>query len=78
MHAITTTVLGKLINTNPGLEVFEWMREELSKTPYIKMFREDPPYNTLLFEGSKDIFNHEEIKRTLYTNTGIKHWTGEW
>jgi hypothetical protein len=54
------------------------MRGELSKTPYIKMFREDPPYNTLLFEGSEDIFNHEAMKRTLYNNTGIKHWTGEW
>ena len=78
MHAITTTVLGKLINTDPGIEVFEWMRAEFSKTPYIKMFREDPPYNTLLFEGSSDIFNHETMKRTLYNDTGIKHWTGEW
>ena len=78
MHAITTTVLGKLINTDPGIEVFDWMRGELSKTSYIKMFREDPPYNTLLFEGSSDVFDHEAMKRTLYNNTGIKHWTGEW
>jgi hypothetical protein len=78
MHSITTTVLGTLINTDPGIEVFEWMRGEFSKTPYIKMFREDPPYNTLLFEGSSDIFNHEAMKRTLYNDTGIKHWTGEW
>jgi len=78
MHAITNTVLGKLINTNPGIEAFKWMREELSKTPYIKMFREDPPYNTLIFEGSSEIFDHEAMKRTLYSNTGIRHWTDEW
>ena len=78
MHAITHTLFGKVINTDPGIEVFKSMRQEIEKIPFIKIFREDPPNETILFDGSKETFDHEVLKRSLYNDTGIKHWTGEW
>jgi mannosyltransferase OCH1-like enzyme len=78
MHAITHTLFGKVINTDPGIEVFKSMRQEIERIPFIKMFREDPPNETILFDGSKETFDHEALKRSLYNDTGIKHWTGEW
>ena len=78
MHAITHTLFGKVINTDPGVEVFKSMRQEIEKIPFIKTFREDPPNETILFDGSKETFDLEVLKRSLYNDTGIKHWTGEW
>lgn len=78
MHGITSTLFGKIINTAPGEEIFNWMVEEIKKIPFIKLIQEDPPYNTILFEGNPSEFNHEDMKRQLYKDTGIKHWTGEW
>jgi len=78
MHSITSTIFGKVVNTNPGEDTFKWMREEIEKIPFIMTVREDPPYNTFLYEGNKEDFDHEAMKRSLYSDTGIKHWTGEW
>jgi hypothetical protein len=39
--------------------------------------REQPPYKTILHRGDID-FDHEQAKRELYKEFGMKHWTGEW
>jgi len=78
MHAITSMVVGRAINTNPGPEVFKMLIEELNKAPFIKTFLEDPPYNTILFEDTNSSFDHEAMKRSLYIDNDIKHWTGQW
>jgi hypothetical protein len=78
MHGITSTLFGKVIDTNPGTEMFAWMLDEIKKIPFIKTFEENPPYYTVLFEGTAAEFDHENMKRQLYKDTGITHWTGEW
>ena len=78
MHAITSMVVGRAINTNPGPEVFKMLIEELNKAPFIKTFLEDPPYNTILFEDTNSSFDHEAMKRSFYIDNDIKHWTGQW
>lgn len=78
MHAITKVVFNEVINTNPGIEKFNWMREQFKKIPFIKLVREQPPYNTVLYTNKKKIFDHEQMKRQLYKDANIKHWTGDW
>lgn len=43
----------------------------------IKTFKDNPPYDTMLWQGDGG-FNHEDEKRKLYAEFGLKHWTGEW
>jgi hypothetical protein len=78
MHGITSTLFGKIINTNPGEEMFGWMVNEIRKIPFIKLYQENPPHQTVLFDGNSAEFDHELMKRQLYKDTGITHWTGEW
>ena len=78
MHAITETLFGRVINTNPGIEIFKQIRRELDKISFIKTFREDPPYSTFLFNKEDTNLNMEDMKRDLYKKSSIKHWTGEW
>ena len=51
------------------------MVSEIEKIPVIKVVREDPHNNTLLYEGDAD---YEALKRDFYGKSGIKHWTGTW
>jgi hypothetical protein len=78
MHSITLSLFNQIINTNPGDEVFLWMKEQIDKNPHIKLIEENPPYDTALYNGNKNDFDHEALKRMLYRDTKIKHWTGEW
>ena len=78
MHAITKMIFNEIINNDPGLERFEWMRETINKISFIKLYREEPPYNTILYSADTIDFDHENIKRDLYKENGINHWTKEW
>lgn len=78
MHSITQTMFGQLINTDPGSEMFNAMREALGKLHYTNVIREDPPYNTALYVDNKRFTDWETHKREFYASEGIKHWTGEW
>lgn len=78
MHAITKLIFNEVINTNPGKEKFDWMVNKINEIPFIKLYREEPPYNTILFKAGKKTFNHEDMKRKLYKDSNIKHWTGLW
>jgi hypothetical protein len=46
--------------------------------PVVKMYREDPPMNTVVYNDDGSIKDHEELKRDFYAKSGLKHWTGEW
>lgn len=78
MHAITMSFFGEMINSDPGKEAFDKMRAEIQRFNFIKLFTEDIPYDTLLYSGSKDQFDYDAMKKKLYQDNGIKHWTGEW
>jgi hypothetical protein len=77
MNAISYSIFGKMADTNPGVEFFDEFRELVGRTPFLKTYREDPPYNTILYQdGVHD--GHENMKRELYKEFCMKHWTGEW
>lgn len=77
MHAVTMVIFGEMINTNPGVEKFNEMRNYLEKIPFIKTYRESPPNDTVVYRGEK-IVDWENLKRQFYAESNIKHWSGEW
>lgn len=80
MHGVTKALFGAMIDVNPGVNIFNDMRKELASYSFIATYREDPPYNTILYrQKNKQIeFDHEEMKRDFYALCNIKHWTNEW
>lgn len=78
MHAITQTIFGRIIDTNPGQEMFEQMRNAIDASGIIKTFPEDPPHQTLLYRGQDAPQDWEALKRGFYKEHGLRHWTGEW
>lgn len=77
MHAVTKVLTGAMINSSPGKEIFDKIREIINNISIIKTYKETSPYNTVVFNGSVD-FDHEQEKRKLYKEYGLKHWTNEW
>jgi mannosyltransferase OCH1-like enzyme len=78
MHAITLVVMGEMINTDPGEEVFEQIRDKLNSAGFINTYREDPPYNTIVYRNGALGLNWEQEKRKFYAESGLKHWSGDW
>jgi hypothetical protein len=79
MHSITKNLLGEEIDTNPGKEVFDNMRNLMNKTDFILTYTENPPIDTIIFRNSnitKD--QHEMEKREFYASQNIKHWSQQW
>ena len=78
MHAITMVLMGEMINTDPGIEVFEKIRETMEAAGFIKTYREDPPYDTIVYRGGTLGLDWEQEKRKFYAESGLKHWSGDW
>ena len=78
MHGVTYTLFGQMINSNPGKEAFDQIREHISKIPFIKTYRENPPADTIIYQGDVTAVSWEAMKRQFYAENQIKHWTGEW
>jgi hypothetical protein len=78
MHGVTYTLFGEMINTDPGVEAFQKIRERLAQIPFIRTYRETPPYDTLVYQGDVSTESWEAMKRGFYAESGVKHWTGEW
>jgi mannosyltransferase OCH1-like enzyme len=78
MHAITLVLTGEMINTDPGIEVFEKIRETMEAAGFIKTYREDPPYDTIIYRNGTLGLNWEQEKRKFYAESGLKHWSGDW
>lgn len=78
LHAIMKCSYGKIIEQNEKNIIR--MREDFAMTNFIRTYREDPPYNTIIFRPdiSKATFDHEVEKRKFYAENNIKHWTGDW
>jgi mannosyltransferase OCH1-like enzyme len=76
MHAITETLFGGIIDTNPGEKAFEQMRAAINMVEGLKCIPENPPHQTTLFKGYAG--DWEKMKRDFYAANGLRHWTGEW
>jgi hypothetical protein len=77
MHAVTYTLLGEEVNTNPGIEKMNLIRDKFKEMEFIKTYREVPPNDTIIYKGNIGD-ELEVLKRDFYAKEGIKHWTGEW
>jgi hypothetical protein len=78
MHAITMVLCGEMIDTNPGKEKFDKILATINQAPFIKTYRETPPYDTIIFNDTDTQLDLETLKREFYAREGIKHWTGSW
>ena len=78
MHAITMVLCGEMINTNPGKEKFDKILATINQAPFIKTYRETPPYDTIIFNDTDTQPDLETLKREFYAREGINHWTGSW
>jgi mannosyltransferase OCH1-like enzyme len=78
MHGITHSLVGEMVNTNPGKEKFDWLREKINNAGFISTYRESLPNNTVIYKGSISAQEWEGMKRSFYANSGVKHWTNEW
>jgi hypothetical protein len=78
MHAVTLTLTGEMINTDPGPEAFQHIRQCADQVGFIELYEEDPPKHTIIHQNGALNLNWEQEKRRLYKHYNLKHWTGEW
>jgi mannosyltransferase OCH1-like enzyme len=78
MHSVTWVLCGEIIDSYPDPIVFAKVRNTIESIPYIKLYREHPPHQTLIYRDDNHTLDLEKIKRDFYASSGIKHWTGEW
>ena len=78
MHAITLVLTGEMINTDPGIEAFDKIREAMDAAGFIRTYREDPPYDTIIYRNGTLGLDWEQEKRKFYAESGLKHWSGDW
>jgi hypothetical protein len=80
MHAITEFFVYWKVNTNPKLELFNYIRNSINSSGFAITIREDIPIQTITFRNSIGITQeqHEELKRDMYKKAGLRHWTNEW
>lgn len=77
MHAVSKSIFGEQADTNPGIEFFNSFRKIVKENPFLITYREDPPYNTILYQNGISE-GHEKMKKDLYKEFNMSHWTGEW
>ena len=80
MHACTQSIVGEMVNVDPGIKIFEALRAKVSEAGFISTFREDPPMYTCTFRNKicMDKDSYEAYKKDFYIQYGIGHWTGVW
>lgn len=80
MHAVTRSLCGQEINTNPGTVVFEQIRAVIAQHPFIVTYRENGPYDSVIYQRDSysDNLDFVTLKREFYQSYGIGHWAGEW
>ena len=78
MHGITHSLVGEMVNTNPGKEKFDLLREKINAAGFISTYRELLPNDTVIYKGGISTQEWEGMKRSFYADSGVKHWTNEW
>jgi len=79
MHAVTKVLMGRVIDTNPGVEEFQRIREALAQYPFIRTYREELPNNTIVFRRDEAAFKlgNGKSKEEFYAECGVRHWLDE-
>jgi hypothetical protein len=78
LHGVTHSLVGEMIDTNPGAKKFKLLREKINSTGFIKTYKESLPHNSIIYKGTISTNEWESMKRKFYADSGIKHWTNEW
>jgi mannosyltransferase OCH1-like enzyme len=78
MHALTECLTGEMINTNPGKEKFQEIKDAIKSMPFLKTYVETGPGDLITNKSEIDEIQYESYKREFYNKCGIKHWTGDW
>jgi mannosyltransferase OCH1-like enzyme len=78
MHAVTQTLVGKMIDTNPGAKIFNEIRKIISETEFLKTYRESSYGDCITNKSNITEDEFESHKREYYAACGVKHWTGNW
>ena len=70
-NAITEIILGIQIDRDPkDKQIMNVLRDILKNSKYLKTFREEPLYFTLLYRGSEIEFDKDK----MYKNENVIHW----
>lgn len=69
-NAITEILLGFQLSPSPNKLYFDFLRDLIEISPYLKTYREEPLYNTILYQGPEIISD----KDLMYKNEDVKHW----
>jgi len=70
-HAVSKVLLGRMVNSPPNKRDLNLLRDTIEKSPYLETFREQPPFNTILYQGPK----LENDKEKMYSDSNVKHWS---
>ena len=75
--AITEILISKQLNKNPSYDDILILREIINNSKSIKTYREEPPFNNILYNHKKndEYFDFGFHKNLMYNNENIKHWT---
>ena len=69
-HAITKVLLGEQINRYPNIENLNKLRNIINDCIYLDTYKEDSPYNSLMYRGDPVVLDKNE----LYKYCDTKHW----
>jgi len=67
LHTITDILINERIPRKTNEILFGELRKIISKCKYLKTYREEPPYNTILYQGPEILFD----KKDFYKNQGV-------
>jgi hypothetical protein len=73
MHAVTKVLTGEMINTNPGKDTMENLRSIIKNSGFLDTYVENNIFDTFLYRGKVELFDHEIEKRKLYKEYNLKH-----
>jgi hypothetical protein len=76
MHAITQTLFGQIIDTDPGQKVFADIKKHLSNIPFVKIYTEILPNDTLVYRHNEETYlsGNGQGKVELYRDFAVRHW----
>jgi hypothetical protein len=76
MHGITQELMGYMIDVDPGPEIFEKIRQQLSYHSFIKTYKESLPNDTIVFKFDPNTFQlgNGQSKLDFYQEFNVVHW----
>ena len=77
MHAVSNFLIGEEVDSDPGLPLFQILRDAVAEKPGFKTYREVPPNDTLTFCYNKETFKcgNGKQKDEFYREFGVRHWS---